>query len=41
MQVAAKLDLKNVEPWQTPFTVIVGRDLEASLEAIWSKNRPW
>lgn len=41
VQVAAKLDLKNVKPWQTPFTVIVGRDLEASLEAIWSKNRPW
>jgi 4-amino-4-deoxy-L-arabinose transferase-like glycosyltransferase len=41
VEVAAKVDLENVNSWETPFYVIVGRDPKVSLEAIWPKNRPW
>jgi hypothetical protein len=41
VEVAAKVDLKNVNSWQTPFYVTVGRNPKVSLEAIWPKNRPW
>lgn len=41
VEVAAELDLKNVNPGQTPFYVTVGRDPKVSLKDIWPKNRPW
>jgi len=41
VRVAAKVELKNVNPWETPFYVTVCRDPKVSLEEIWRKNRPW
>jgi 4-amino-4-deoxy-L-arabinose transferase-like glycosyltransferase len=41
VDVAAKVDLKNVNSWETPFYVTIGRDPKFSLAAIWPKNRPW
>jgi 4-amino-4-deoxy-L-arabinose transferase-like glycosyltransferase len=41
VQVAATLDLKNVNPWQTPFYVTICRDPKVPLEEVWRKSRPW
>jgi 4-amino-4-deoxy-L-arabinose transferase-like glycosyltransferase len=41
VRVAAKLDLKNVNPWDTPFYVAVCRDPKVPFEKLWSMNRPW
>jgi len=41
VRVAVKLDLANVNRWQTPFYVTICRDPKVPLEEIWRKNRPW
>ena len=41
VQVMAKVELKNVNPWETPFYVTVCRDPKVPLEKVWLKNRPW
>jgi hypothetical protein len=41
VRVAVKLDLKNVNPGQTPFYVTLCRDPKVPMEEIRRKNRPW
>jgi 4-amino-4-deoxy-L-arabinose transferase-like glycosyltransferase len=41
VRVAAKVDLKNVNPWDTPFYVTDCRDPKVPLDKVWLKNRPW
>ena len=41
VQVAAKRNLKNVNPWQTPFYVTICRDPKVSLEEMRLTSRPW
>lgn len=41
MELAAEVELKYVNPWQTPFSVLICRFPKSSLSAIWEKNRPW
>ncbi len=41
VRVAAKVDLRNVNPWDTPFYVTVCRDPKVPFEKLWSMNRPW
>jgi hypothetical protein len=41
VEKAAEVELKNVNPWQTPFTVLICRFPKRPLTDIWKKNRPW
>jgi len=41
VETAAEVELKNVNPWQTPFPVLICRFPKRSLADIWEKNRPW
>jgi hypothetical protein len=41
VELAAEVELENVNPWQTPFTVTVCRKPKVSLKDLWKKNRPW
>lgn len=41
VELAAKVDLENVNPWHTPFQVTICRQPKYSLHKIWEKNRPW
>jgi hypothetical protein len=41
VEVAASINIENVNPWQNPFEVIIGRQPKVSLRDIWKKNRPW
>jgi hypothetical protein len=41
VEEAARVDLENVNPWQTPFLVHVCRNPKVSLRNLWADNRPW
>ena len=41
IETVAELDLDHVNPWQTPFRVIVARSPVEPLAEIWRRNRPW
>jgi hypothetical protein len=41
VEVAAEVELKNVNPWQTPFPVLICRNPKSPLQDIWARNRPW
>lgn len=41
VELAAEVELENVNPWQTPFPVTVCRKPKVPLQDIWKKNRPW
>jgi len=41
VEVAAEVELEHVNPWQTPFSVVVCRSPKKPLADIWKKNRPW
>ena len=41
VRMAAEVELENVNPWQTPFSVAVCRNPKISLDQLWEKNRPW
>jgi hypothetical protein len=41
IEVAAEVELENVNPWSTPFIVTVGRRPKVTFEEIWPENRPW
>jgi len=41
VDLAAEIELKNVNPWNTPFPVTVCRHPKYSLQHLWKRNRPW
>jgi uncharacterized membrane protein len=41
VEVAAEVELKHVNPWQSPFPVLICRSPKTPLPEIWKKNRPW
>jgi hypothetical protein len=41
VEVAAEVELEHVNPWQTPFRVLIGRSPVKPLPEIWKLNRPW
>ena len=41
VETAAEVKLEHVNPWQTPFSVVVCRSPKSLLPEIWKKNRPW
>jgi hypothetical protein len=41
VEVAARVELEHVNPWQTPFPVLICRNPRKPLTEIWKKNRPW
>jgi hypothetical protein len=41
VEPAAEVDLDHVNPWQTPFRVLIGRSPVKPLPEIWERNRPW
>jgi hypothetical protein len=41
VQVAAEVGLDHVNPWQSPFRVLIGRKPVKPLPEIWQRNRPW
>ena len=41
VEVAAEVELEHVNPWQTPFTVLICRHPKTPLPEIWKVNRPW
>ena len=41
VETAAEVKLEHVNPWQTPFSVVVCRSPKRLLPEIWKKNRPW
>jgi hypothetical protein len=41
IDVAASVDLENVNPYQTPFIVTICRKPKITMEKIWPQVRPW
>lgn len=41
VELAAEVKLEHVNPWETPFPVLLCRSPKKSLSEIWEKNRPW
>jgi len=41
VELAAEVELENVNPWQTPFQVTICRQPKSPLPDIWKRNRPW
>jgi len=41
VEVAAEVELEHVNPWHTPFLVLICRSPIKPLPEIWEKNRPW
>ncbi|KPJ60864.1 MAG: hypothetical protein AMJ46_03925 [Latescibacteria bacterium DG_63] len=41
VEVAAEVELDHVNPWQSPFRVLIGRSPVKPLPDIWQRNRPW
>jgi hypothetical protein len=41
VETAAEVELEHVNPWQTPFRVLICRSPKKPLADIWKKNRPW
>jgi len=41
VELAAEIELEQVNPWDTPFPVTICRQPKASLQSIWKRNRPW
>jgi 4-amino-4-deoxy-L-arabinose transferase-like glycosyltransferase len=41
VELAAEIELEQVNPWETPFPITICRQPKKSLHSIWSKNRPW
>jgi hypothetical protein len=41
VETVAEVELAHVNPWQTPFRVVVGRSPVRPLPEIWARNRPW
>ena len=41
VELAAEVELENVNPWNTPFPVTVCRKPKVPLRDIRKKNRPW
>lgn len=41
VELAAEVELKNVNPWNSPFPVTVCRKPKYTLQHLWKKNRPW
>jgi len=41
VELAAEIELENVNPWETPFPITICRQPKDSLQSIWNRNRPW
>lgn len=41
VELAAEVELKNVNPWNNPFPVTLCRKPKLDLQHLWEKNRPW
>lgn len=41
VELAASVELKNVNPWNNPFPVTVCRQPKYTLQHLWKRNRPW
>jgi hypothetical protein len=41
VELAAEVKLEHVNPWETPFPVLICRSPKKPLAEIWEKNRPW
>ncbi|MCK4890990.1 MAG: glycosyltransferase family 39 protein [Candidatus Aminicenantes bacterium] len=41
VEIVAEIELKNANPWQTPFPVTICSGPKPSLANIWERNRPW
>ncbi|MGC9366024.1 MAG: hypothetical protein ACP5FK_03160 [bacterium] len=41
VSVVQEVDLKNVNPWETPFIVTICRKPLYSYKDIWESYRPW
>jgi 4-amino-4-deoxy-L-arabinose transferase-like glycosyltransferase len=41
VELAAEIELEQVNPWDTPFPITICRQPKNSLQNIWNRNRPW
>ncbi len=41
VEFGAEVELDHVNPWQSPFRVLIGRSPVKPLPEIWQRNRPW
>jgi 4-amino-4-deoxy-L-arabinose transferase-like glycosyltransferase len=41
VELAAEIELEQVNPWETPFPITICRHPKVSLQSLWNRNRPW
>jgi len=41
VEFGADVELDHVNPWESPFPVLIGRSPVKPLPEIWQRNRPW